>query len=181
MRQLTTLPLTESRIGQAYPLIQAALPEVTLDAWQRFAEPLVAPSAGPETGILTVESERGYIAGLSIYRIYFDLRHGSALVADHFMALDLFDRITVVHALAEALESLGREHGCVAVHTNVPDRGTKLRVSENSLVAALRERGHSLESLRLCKLLRKPGQVSQPESRRGEEPAAPTAFLGNIG
>lgn len=156
MRHLTNQPLTCDRIGQAFTLIQAALPDVALEDWRSFAMPLVQPQGQPMAGILTVMSEQDYIAGLSIYRIEHDLQHGPALVADHFMALDLFDRPAVVHALAAALEDLARERGCTAIHTNIPDRADVSRDKEGGLVSTLRSRGHRVESLRLCKILDRP-------------------------
>ena len=156
VRHLTIHPLTRDRIGQAFPLIQAAMPDVALEDWRSFAMPLVQPQGQPMAGILTVMSEQDYIAGLSIYRIELDLQHGPALVADHFMALDLFDRPAVVHALAGALEDLARERGCTAIHTNIPERAALQREHDGGLVSTLRSRGHRIESLRLCKILDRP-------------------------
>ncbi|MFQ5774047.1 MAG: hypothetical protein ACE5GS_05990 [Kiloniellaceae bacterium] len=173
MRNLKVRPLSRDRIGQAFPLLQASLPEVSLEHWRKFASPLVSSRAGPTSGILTVVSEQDYIAGLSIYRIEPDLQHGAALIAEHFMALDLFDRTAVVHALAEALEALGREHGCAAIHTSVPERYAKVRAVDGGLVSALCSRGHRVESLRLCKLLGHPARRETPgEDRRGHDPPA---------
>jgi hypothetical protein len=152
MRKLETRRLTSERIAQVYPLIQAALPEVTLEDWQAFAAPLVAPEAQPDAGIITVASEQGYIAGLCSYRIEHLLEHGSALNAEHFLVLDLFDQETVVHALAEAVESLARERHCTAVHTNLADTDTR-KASSGWMARQLGGRGHRIEGRRLCKVL----------------------------
>ncbi|MFQ6017175.1 MAG: hypothetical protein ACE5KF_03180 [Kiloniellaceae bacterium] len=151
-RQLRIRPLTPDRIAQAYPLVQAALPEVSLGDWRDFAAPLVSPKAQPDAGIITVISERDYIAGLCSYHIAHDLRHGPALIADHFLALDLFDQRAVVHALAEAIESLAKDRLCTAIHTNLPETGAK--ISDGWLIRLLGNRGHRIESLRMCKVLR---------------------------
>jgi hypothetical protein len=158
VRHLTIHHLSPERVGQAFALIQAVMPGVGLEDWQKFATPLVDPRARTRGGILTVVSEQAYIAGLSIYRVEPDLEHGPALVADHFTALDLFDRQAVVHALAGALEDLARERGCTAIHTNVRERTALKREDDNSLVSALCSRGHHIESLRLCKVLSQPHQ-----------------------
>ena len=158
MRHLTIHHLTPERIGQAFALIQAVMPGVGLEDWRRFAAPLVDSQARTQGGILTVVSEQAYIAGLSIYRVEPDLEHGPALVADHFTALDLFDRQAVVHALAGALEDLARERGCTAIHTNVRERAAPRPDDQSSLVSALCSRGHQIESLRLCKILVQPGR-----------------------
>lgn len=156
MRQLTTRPLAPEHIGQAFPLIQAYLPRVSLDEWRKFAAPLTAPRARSTMGIITVISERDYIAGLSTYRVAQDLQHGPALLADNFMALDLFDREAVIHALAEALETLGRMQGCTAIHTHALDRGTLALSGEEDIAKILLSRGHRVESIMLCKVLEPP-------------------------
>ncbi len=45
VRKLKTRPLAPDGIAQAFPLIQLAFPEVTLEEWRDFASPL-APRAG---------------------------------------------------------------------------------------------------------------------------------------
>ena len=42
MIQLTIRPLSAARVIQAFPLIQTALPEVTLAAWRDFAAALIS-------------------------------------------------------------------------------------------------------------------------------------------
>ena len=153
MRKLETRRLTPDRVAQVFPLIQAALREVTLEDWRAFAAPLVAPEAQPDAGIITVVSEQGYIAGLCSYRIEHLLEHGTALNAEHFLALDLFDQETVVHALAEAIESLARERHCAAVHTNLPETGGKKNAESGWMLRLLNGRGHRIEGRRLCKVL----------------------------
>ena len=153
MRQLVTKSLAIEEIDQAFPLVQATLPQVGLDQWRRFAQSQIRTRKPRVSGIQSVLAEQKYIAGLSIYRIEQDLCHGPALIADHFMALDLFDRTAVIHALAEFLENLGRQRGCTAVHTQVRDRAGRWQGPPTSMIAILRERGHGIESMRLCKLI----------------------------
>ncbi len=182
MRHLKTRPLDAARVAQAFPLIQAALPEVTLAAWRAFAAALMssAPAPGdapgnapggapggapgdprrdtPEGGILAVTDGRDYIAGLCSYRVVPDLVHGRLLDASHFLAFDLLDRRPVAEALAEGIEDLARRHGCGAVHTLLPHRaGTPDPSAEagadNGLAELLAARGHRVENLGLCKRL----------------------------
>ncbi len=151
MREFKTRLLAPDGIARAFPLIQVAFPKVTLKDWCDFASPLVRAKGRPASGIITVISEQDYIAGLCCYRVEHELRHGPTVMADHFLAFDLFDRRPVIHALAAALESLARERLCTAVHTNLLETGPKSR--EGWLVRLLRSRGHRIESLRMCKLL----------------------------
>ena len=157
MIQLTTRPLSAERIAQAFPLIQTALPEVTLAAWRDFAAALMsggnARGDAWEGGILAVTDGRDYIAGLCSYRVVPDLVHGRLLDAGHFLAFDLLDRRPVAEALAEALEALARERGCTAVHTHLPHRNGAPPDPDDGMSRLLAARGHRVESLGLCKRL----------------------------
>ncbi len=158
MRYLEIRPLTAEGIAQAFPLIQASLPQVTLEAWHEFAAALVAQGASATTGIILVVGERDTIAGLCSYRVERDLVHGLLLNADHFLAFDLFDRRAVAHALAAGVEEVAREHHCAAVHTNLLcPRGAALAgggvVAGGGLVKVLCTRGHRIEALGMCKPL----------------------------
>ncbi len=152
MRQLTVTSLSGNRIDQAFPLVQAAWPHVVLEQWRRFAQDRIA--APPKTsGIQSVITEQDYIAGLSVYRVDKDLCHGPTLISDQFMALDLFNRADIIHALADFLEDLGREQGCGAIHTYIQERAEQWDGPEDCMVSILRARGHRIESLQLCKAL----------------------------
>ncbi len=151
MRSLETQPLTPGRVAQAFPLIQIAFPEVSLEDWRAFATPPASAQSQTNGGIITVVSEQGYIVGICCYRVAQDLQHGNVLMAEHFLILDLFDQQAVVHALADAAESLARERRCTAIHTSLPE--TEVKGADAWLVRILRDRGHRFESLRMCKLL----------------------------
>jgi hypothetical protein len=153
VRELTTHPLTIDQIDQVFPLVQASLPRLQLEDWRAFGRDKIRASATGSEGIQSVVAEQNYIAGLCIYRIEAILSHGPALIADHFMALDLFDRPAVAHALAGFLEELGRRRGCTALHTNIAEGAERSQGASGSLASILRERGHIVESLLLCKTL----------------------------
>lgn len=152
MKQLKIQPLTAERIAQAFPLIQASLPQVTLEAWRHFAAALVDQGASAATGIILVVGERDTIAGLCSYRVERDLVHGLLLNADHFLAFDLFDRRAVAHALAAGMEELARERHCAAIHTNLL-RPRDAAPAGGGLVDVLCTRGHRVETLGMCKPL----------------------------
>jgi hypothetical protein len=156
VRQLQVRPLTPDGIAQAFPLIQAGLPSVTLEDWCDFATRLVSANPPASAGVMTVISEQGYIAGLSIFQIEADLKHGPSMTARHFLALDLFDRDAVVHAMAEGLEGLARDRRCTALHTHLPNSGTRMVDPEEGLVGLFRSRGHEVETVQMCKVLRQP-------------------------
>ncbi len=157
MTQLKVRPLNAAYITQAFPLVQTALPGVTLAAWSAFAAAQIsgrnAPENTQEGGILAVTDGHDYIAGLCSYRLVPDLVHGRLLDAGHFLAFDLLDRRPAAEALAAALEALAREHGCSAVHTHLPQRNDAPPDPDSSLSAMLAARGYRVESLDLCKRL----------------------------
>ena len=151
LRELKAQPLTPECIAQAYPLVQATFPKVSLDDWMSFARALVLHRDRPETGIISIVSEQGYIAGLSSYRVDHSLIHGQSLTAEHFIAIDMFDRRAVVHALAEAVEALAHEHRCRAVHMNLLEKNSAS--DKDGMASTLTQRGHRVEAVRLCKVL----------------------------
>jgi hypothetical protein len=153
VRHLKIRPLTTERITQAFPLIQAALPAVTLAAWRAFAAALMTGGAARDSGILAVTDERNYIAGLCSYRVVPDLVHGRLLDAGHFLAFDLIDRRPVAEALAEGIEAMARDRGCSAVHTQLPRRNDTLSQPGDGLGELLAACGHRVETLGLCKRL----------------------------
>ncbi len=154
VRNLETRPLTAERIAQAFPLIQTALPAVTLEEWRDFATPLAGPAGQAAGGVVTVLNEQGYIVGLCCYRVAQELQHGTVFLADPFLAVDLLGLQAVVRTLADAVESLAREWRCTAIHTCLPTPG--LKGTDAWLVRKLRRRGHRVESVRMCKVLASP-------------------------
>ncbi|RMD61838.1 MAG: hypothetical protein D6826_08905 [Alphaproteobacteria bacterium] len=171
MRSLTIHPLTPERIAPAFPLVQTAFPDVTLAEWAAFAKRLLDENNPPGTGILSVLSERDYIAGLAVHHVERDLRHGPALIADHFIALDLFGRGAVVQALAEALETLARGYDCNAVHILIPENAIAPRSHANVFIEVLRAVGHRAESRCLCKRLTIPDKRTNAPAPKKRAPA----------
>ncbi|MGF1609973.1 MAG: GNAT family N-acetyltransferase [Kiloniellales bacterium] len=152
MRALRTSRLTKDRMAQAYPVIQMAVPELTFEAWRRFAGPLIAEDES-RAGIVTVDNEQGYIVGLAAYRLEQDLRGGCTLLIDHFVAVDLVQREAVAEALVTELESLAERCHCSALHTRVPGSGSHSLA--NWLVALMQTRGHDVSELLLRKSIAK--------------------------
>lgn len=147
---LTTRRLTPERIAQAYPVIRMAMPNLSFEAWCRFAEEQIADDEPPR-GIVTVESEQDYIVGLGAYRLERDLQDDRVLIANHFVAVDLIRREAVAETLAQELESVAKQHRCNALHTCLPGRGTK--TAPNWLVELMASRGHTVDKLNLRKSL----------------------------
>ena len=149
MRQLRARPLPVDKVAQAFALVQAVRPDLTLEGWQAFATPRTGESNGTG-GILILENEQNCIVGLFSYRVDEDLRHGATLVVDTFIALDIVDPEKVTRALAAAMERQAEDIGCRAIHVSIPENRPN---SGGRMVQLLLEQGHHVESLSLCKPL----------------------------
>lgn len=177
VRDVEIKSLRPERVDQAFPLIQAIAPTVTLAEWRAFAAPLLpqpgqtahphgnsphgtGPHGGnPHGGILVAEDERGYMAGLVAYRLQHDLTTGPVLVAEHFVAFDFFERDRIADALARALEGLAAGHRCAAIETVLPDGIERAR--RQWLVEMLELRGHQPHRFALRKAMSKSMAVPQ--------------------
>lgn len=148
MRDLRLVSLTPHRIDQAFPLMQAVRPELSLEDWRRHAQRVLDDDGATRSGIATLQDERGLIVGLFVYSVDADPDHGPTLVASDFVAMDIVGPHHVAQALADALETVAREHGCQAVHTSVPYTQAP---GSRQIVDLLREMGHRMESFQLCK------------------------------
>jgi hypothetical protein len=111
-----TRPLERDQIAQAYALIQSADPSVSLDRWTRFAHKMTSlPRASRQTGIMTIQTEAGYMCGLFVYEILEDLRLSRTLAIRHVFAISLVQREAIVRSLLGAAESLAHINGCDSV------------------------------------------------------------------
>ena len=118
---MKTQTLNSQKVDQAYGLVRLAAPQISLEDWRDFARSSISPSEAPESGILTVEDESGYIMGLVGYVVDYDLEHGRTLIAKNLMALADTDkgRQEVAFALISALEDLASHQRCGAIRTIV--------------------------------------------------------------
>lgn len=160
MRNLRVKHLTPGRLQQAFPLLQACDPTLSLETWTAFAAPLLSPTPKaeqpgrgepPEHGILSVENEQGYIAALFTYRCHPDLRLGRVLLAENFMAFDLLDPAACAHALVAALEQLSGQLRCSEVRSHISHGRTPDNRNGGLMAAVLAERGHGPCGRLFCK------------------------------
>lgn len=134
--------LTAAEARPAYPLMQAAMPHLTLSAWLRHARRITGPRSSPARGVLVARRPGGPLCGAVCYRKVPDLEAGSVLIADHFVALDLLHPESVLAALATGLEHVAGTLGCAEVRALV--------------------RGPSAETLRGCGLETRGSILSRP-------------------
>ena len=141
--------LSVDRVDQAYPLLQSATGDLSLEKWRSYAATRSAPGGViPDGGggVVCVENSEGYIHGLFDYRIDVDLHCGRTLVCGNVVAWDILNARSVLAVLFEAMDSLAKEHRCQAVHVSVPRAGV-------ALVPRLEDVGYSVGSVGLCKRL----------------------------
>jgi hypothetical protein len=134
----------------AFPLIQSAVPNVSLDAWLAYVA--AQNQARMETtGIIIVQSKRGYIHGLLQYRVATTLGHGKALHVEHLIALDTGDRAAAIKMLIGIMDDLARKFDCAAIYTSLPDAWVHAKSGMPTVLDHLRDAGHERESVKLFK------------------------------
>ncbi len=152
-RELRIHPLTRAKVPQSFPLVQLAMPQLSLDLWQDYALDHISLGGMRDGGILCAEDERGYILGLLVYRIQHDLSEGNSLLLKRLIAQDQFQsrRRDIALALIRAAEALARQHRCDSLHALVPAAAGDGR--DDWLLKLLTDCGHRMEALQLCKPL----------------------------
>ena len=140
--------LVDRQVDQAFPVVQAIQPGVSIDAWRAFAGRLIAEP--DRCGVMTVQAD-GYIYGLFTYRVEPSLRYVDVLMVDNFAVLDLFAPAAAATALVKAMDELAVRLGCGAIHTDLP-KGDRLTPGyRRRMIGRFRDLGHHLESITLCK------------------------------
>jgi hypothetical protein len=156
-RTFTAKTLTGDQSAQAFPVIQTIVPSITLEHWNDFVHLLTHDDAcqGRQAGIMTVQSERGYIHGLFCYTVGVDIHHGPVLSIENFVALDLVERELAIKALVNAMEKIAHRLDCHAIHVHLPDELVLPPESRQWLLSIFEGAGHRVETVRLCKHLRR--------------------------
>jgi hypothetical protein len=136
--QYTVRILSPERMRQAFSLIQAVHPRLSLEAWRRYARPRAKwPDTSALTarrGIFSLESQQGYILALFTFRVDADLVRGFVLQCDYLAAVDLLNPDQALKALVAAFCERARLTGCHAIRVATPRR-------LNALGVALAEHG----------------------------------------
>jgi hypothetical protein len=114
-----TEPLTSADIRPAYPLIQSALPQISLADWTRFARRMLDPRQQGRRGIRVVRGPKSFPSGLFCYRAQDDLEAGRVLWADHIIAIDFLESRPVTTALLDGLEHLAHLLGCGVIQATL--------------------------------------------------------------
>jgi hypothetical protein len=140
---LLVKPITLGDIRPLFPLMQAAEPGLQLSDWLIYARRMTKPKAGTKAGIAVARRrDQAMPCGAVCYRLDRDLRFGSLLTAEHFIALDLLYPQAVLSALFDALDGLAETLGCSAIRSIVHDGRSD--ILENLSIAGHRRDGMTL-------------------------------------
>ena len=132
MSGLLCHPLPPEQASAVFPLLREAIPGLSLRAWLRFARRAADPRrAGREGIIVVVRAPRPMPCGLFVYHKEEELGHGTVLVAEHFVAVDLLDAEPVMQALIAELDLLAKRLGCGAIRAMVlnPSSATAIQLA----------------------------------------------------
>ncbi len=156
-RKYLVKPLGSDQAPQAYPLVQSASPQLTLDQWLDYVRALardarVDPLAG---GVMSVQNRDGYIYGIYCHAVEHDIQHGKVLKVSNFVAANLYDSTGVMDGLIDSMASIARDHGCAAVHVDLPEEAKRETRPADGVVSQLKGAGYQVESVALCRPVRK--------------------------
>ncbi len=157
MVPITVEPLSAATMRTVFPLIQAAVPGLTLAQWLRFARRMVRRARPADAGVLVARREgNAFPCGSVCYRRERTLADAPILTAEHFIAPGLAREEQVLAALLARLEALARETGCGAVRSLVAGHGAELGL--------FRLAGHDVDGVVLEKTV--PGRLGgvRPET-----------------
>ena len=147
-------PLTRERIPQAFVLVSIFDAALSQDAWCHYATAIVeSADNGLARGIMTVQSQRGYIYGLSVHDLKHELRRGRILEVENFVVADLVGARPAAGLLLESLEGIAREQQCHCMSLRLlnPKMRRTLRQSNGTRTDILKAAGYRGEPLRLRK------------------------------
>jgi hypothetical protein len=145
-------PLTCDLIPQAFVLVSIFDATLSQDAWHRYATTIVeSADNGPARGIMTVQSQRGHIYGLSVHDLKHELRRGRILEVENFVVVDMVGAKPAAGLLLESLEEIAREQQCHCMSLKLlsPVVRRALRQSNGTHRDILKEAGFRGEPLRL--------------------------------
>ncbi len=148
--------LSPEQIPQAFPVVKAINPEITLESWSNYAALFVAPPSKLEpSGIVTVQCPKGYIHGLACCRAKHDLQLGRVLAVENFVSLDLAGGRRAAGALLQATEDKARDWNCICVCLSLLGETARQAAAgrDHPVVQLFQTEGYRLEPLRLAKSL----------------------------
>jgi len=147
LRAFSIRPVTADLVEQAFPVVRAAAPGVTLEQWRAFA---IGPAEEGATGLTGAFNEQNYIVGLFAYQREQHLHYGRILRICHLAAVDLVDAEPALQALLQAIDDLAQLQGCGAILMATPSSYTK--VAAHWMHPLFAARGYLLDNPQIRKV-----------------------------
>ena len=146
-------PLGEGQVLQAYPLVQSAVPHLTLEQWMGYAEELCSGERPGETGVgvMSAQNPDGYIYGIYCHEVETDIKHGRILKVSNLVTANLYDSAGIMDRMIDSMIDMARDSGCVAVQVDLPQEIANGPQSVESPANMLRGAGYRLASVALCR------------------------------
>lgn len=156
-KRFVVKPLGPGKVLQAYPLVQSAVPHLTLDQWLDYVKTVNDGKAGPGAcaGVMSAENHDGYIYGLYCHTVEPDIHHGRVLKVRNFVAANLYDSAGIIDRLMDSIVSVARDNGCTAVHVDLPDQAHRGPEPVESVVSMFKVAGFHVETVAMCRALEK--------------------------
>ncbi len=130
MHQFIVQPLDLIHVRSAFPLVRQALPGMDIAMWCRYARRIGDPKRAHRSGIMiATRPARPVPVGLFFYHTERAPAHGTILVADQFVAMDILDHRPVIDAMVHELQALGHRLECVRVRAVVHNTGSEITQS----------------------------------------------------
>lgn len=150
-------PLGEGKVLQAYPLVQSAVPHLTMEQWLEYVRSISEQRDGEPccAGVMSAENGDGYIYGLYCHAVEPDIHHGRVLKVRNFVAANLYDSAGIIDRLMDSIVSVARDNGCTAVHVDLPDNTRRGPEPVESVVSMFKGAGFRVESIAMCRSLEK--------------------------
>lgn len=147
VRAFSIRPVTADLVEQAFPVVQAAAPDVTLEQWRAYA---VGSAGEGASGLTGAFNEQDYIVGLFAYQREPHLQHGRILRICHLAAVDLVDAEPVLLALLQAIDDLAKQRGCGAILMATPSN--YMKVAAHWMHPLFAARGYLLDNPQIRKV-----------------------------
>ncbi|UCH75260.1 MAG: hypothetical protein JSU82_05300 [Rhodospirillales bacterium] len=155
LQRYVVKPLGAGKVMQAYPLVQTAVPHLTLEQWLDYAEQVceTAPHEASATGVMSAENGDGYIYGIYCHEVATDIQHGRILKVSNLIAANLYDASGIMDRMIDSMLKIARDKGCAAVHVDLPESPRKGPQPVEGLAGMLKGAGYRFESVALCRPL----------------------------
>ena len=143
MPQFILVDLSEDRLDSVYPLVRAAMPEVSRRQWLDYGREVLARG-----GMVGLGAPDGSLFGFLTWRTETSLRRGRILRVDDFVTFELSRAGAGRKALCEAADEIARARGCEAVELRL---GSRSFGSVFARADGWSELGHVLDGVHLVR------------------------------